>query len=93
MGLKTTNYKIDDLGITVPEAYAQITMLSINKNGHATAEFSIQQSRDDIGAKGALSRQVISGEIDKTSHVYPQMYAMAKEKYFTDWEDDIVDGE
>ncbi len=93
MGLKTTNCKIDDLGITIPEAYAQITSLSVDKNGYASAEITIQQNRADIGVKGALDRRIISGEIDKTSHVYTQLYAMAKEKYFKDWEDDITDGE
>lgn len=91
MGLKTTNYEIKELGISIPEAYAQITMLTVDKNGYASAEFTIQQNRTDIGEKSALDRRIITGEIDKTTHVYTQLYTMAKEKYFKDWEDDIND--
>ena len=91
MGLKTTNYEIKDLGITVPDAYAQITSIFADKNGKAYADFSIQQNRDDIGIKEAFTKESISCTIDKTQPIYTQVYNNAKETIFKDWEDDIVD--
>ena len=91
MGLKTTNYEVKDLGITVPTAYAQVTSLFIDKAGNAYADFSIQQNRDDIGTKEAFTKESISCTIDKTQPIYTQVYNNAKETIFKDWEDDIVD--
>ncbi len=51
MGLKKTNYTIEEMGITIPTAYAQITNLFIDLSGEAHARFSIQQTREDIKAK------------------------------------------
>ena len=32
MGLKTTNYEVKNFGITIPEAYARLTNISIDIN-------------------------------------------------------------
>lgn len=48
MGLKTTNYEVKDFGITVPEAYARLTQISIDLNGEAFGTFEIHQKREDI---------------------------------------------
>ena len=91
MVLKTTNYEVKDLGITVPTAYAQVTSLFIDKASNAYADFSIQQNRDDIATKEAFTKESISCTIDKTQPIYTQVYNNAKETIFKDWEDDIVD--
>ena len=91
MGLKTTNYEIKDLGITVPDAYAQITSIFADKNGKAYADFSIQQNREDVGIKSPFARVSLSCDIDKTQPLYTQLYNKAKEDVFAGWEDDIVE--
>lgn len=91
MGLKTTNYEIKDLGITVSDAYAQITSIFADKNGKAYADFSIQQNREDVGIKSPFARVNVSCDIDKTQPLYTQLYNKAKEEVFAGWEDDIVE--
>ncbi len=91
MGLKTTNYEVKELGITIPTAYAQITNLFVNKYGTVQAEISVQQTRDDVVRNNALEVKNIRCNIDKTKHIYTQVYNAAKEELFADWEDDIVD--
>lgn len=93
MGLKTTNYEIKDLGLTVPTAYAQITSLFSDKDGNAYADLTVQQNREDIGIKAPFSKQSISCAIDKNLPIYTQIYNKAKEELFAGWEDDIVEQE
>lgn len=93
MGLKTTNYEIKDLGITVPTAYAQVTSLFIGKDGRAYADFSIQQNREDVGTKDAFTKERVNCTVDKTQPIYTQVYNKAKETIFEGWEDDIVETE
>lgn len=90
MGFKTTNYESKAFGISVPEAYARLTRVSVNVNGVANAMFEIQQTREQIGTKKALSLVPFSCEIDKEQPLHKQVYEKAKEKRFKDWEDDIV---
>lgn len=45
MGLKTSNYTIKNLGITLSTAYAILKDLKIERN-HGTAVFSIQSTRE-----------------------------------------------
>lgn len=47
MGLKTTNYKLKDFGITIPEAYARLTHVDINVEGRAFGTFEIHQTRPE----------------------------------------------
>lgn len=91
MGLKTTNYEVKELGITVPTAYAQITNLFVNKYGTVQAEISVQQTREDVVCNNALETKNLRYDIDKTKHIYTQVYKKAKEELFAGWEDDIVD--
>ena len=90
MGLKTTNYTIEEYGITVPQAYARISDVHIAIDGKCTATFEVQQTRNDIGEKRALDRVYFDCEIDKEQPIYKQVYENAKAEIFTDWEDDIV---
>lgn len=91
MGLKTTNYTIQNCNLTIPNAYAQITHLSVNKDGEAHAIFEVQQTRDDIAINDSLENICLSYAIDKEQPIYKQMYEKAKEELFVGWEDDIVE--
>ena len=93
MGLKTTNYHIEDIGITVPNAYAQVTHINVNLDGTATAMVQIQQTREDIGIKAPLSTEMLRCNINKDLPLYTQVYEAAKLNTFKDWEDDIVEVE
>lgn len=91
MGFKTTNYEAKAYGITVPEAYARITKIVVDVDGKANAGFEIQQSRESVGTKAALALVPFRCEIDKEQPLHKQVYEKAKEGYFKDWEDDIVE--
>ena len=91
MGFKTTNYKSEAYGITVPEAYARITKISVDVNGKADARFEIQQNRESVGSKASLEIVPFRCEIDKDLPIYEQVYLKAKEEYFSTWQDDIVE--
>lgn len=93
MGLKTNNYHVDDINVTLPEAYAQITHISVNFDGTANAMFAIQQSRDMISANEAIDTKHLRCSINKEQPIYAQVYTKAKEELFKDWEDDIVAAE
>lgn len=90
MGLKITNYKIDGYGITLENAYAQLTNITVNVNGKVNCSFDIQQTREDIATKHPLERKMFSCEIDKDLPLYKQVYEKAKEEVFPGWQDDIV---
>lgn len=90
MGLKTTNYEVKDLGIILPEAYAQIVNISTSISGEAVARIAISKSREDIQKLTPVSVEIITSNIDKDSPIYEQMYVVAKENTFKCWEDDIV---
>lgn len=91
MGLKTTNYEVKDLGVTLPTAYAQITSIISDRKGNACAQFAVQQSRDDIEVKNDIERLSISYMVDKSKPLYEQLYDVAKKTIFDGWEDDIVE--
>lgn len=89
MGLKTTNYELSELGITIPDAYAQIEHLSVNIDGRCHANFKIQTTRDAMN-KESLDRVSVRFESDKSLPIYEQAYNYAKKNVFKNWEDDIV---
>lgn len=90
MGLKTHSYSVDDLGLTIPIAYAKITDITIDPDGNANAVFAIQQSREEVNTSRPLEEKRITCQIDKTLPIYEQIYNTAKVFMFKDWEDDIV---
>ena len=100
MGLKTTNYTVESLGITVPEAYAKINNVSIkefkelvkayNEAGIAMAQFYIQQSREDMSLR-PFKIENFRVEINKDLPIFSQLYVASKETLFEGWEDDIVE--
>jgi hypothetical protein len=91
MGFIKTDYEIDNMGITLPKAYAQITRLSVNIDGSATAIFAIQKDRESIVEKEHIDTISFRCNIDKDLPVYKQVYEKAKEEIFTTWENDIVE--
>ena len=93
MGFKKTNYKAKNLGLTIPQAYAQIASLNIDLDGRAGAIFEIQQNRESIKGMSAIACEFVQGKIDKNLPVYKQMYELAKQTVFKDWDDDIVESQ
>ena len=92
MGLiKKDNYNVEELGITIPQAYARLISISLDCNGNANAIFNIHQNREDTVKKSPLDKAYINTKIDKDLPVYEQIYIAAKEEIFADWEDDIVE--
>ena len=91
MGLKTNNYNVEGIGIKIPEAYAQITSLTVGMGGITSSVFEVQQSREDIAVKTCLEKKVFKCGVDKSKPIYRQVYEKAKESIFAGWEDDIVD--
>ena len=91
MGLKTTNYNVSSLGVTLDAAYAIISDLYVDKQGNAKAVFEIQQSRENALGLAPLDSVEVNFTADKTGKVYEQAYAAGKTQKFTDWQDDIVD--
>lgn len=91
MGLKTTNYQIKDLGISIPEAYARLTNININVDGEAFGTFEVHQTREDLIENKPLERIHVNYVIDKKLPLHKQMYEKAKEELFIDWEDDIIE--
>lgn len=92
MGFKKQDVEIKELGITIPEAYAQIEHLNVDLDGKCYASFKIQTSRDAMN-KPALETIHIDMNIDKELPIYTQVYEHAKLDVFADWEDDIIDTE
>jgi hypothetical protein len=90
MGLIKTNYMIEDMGIILPKAYAQINNISVGIDGNAIATFLIQQSREDIINKDSCDTIIFRCPIDKTLPIHKQIYEKSKLEIFKDWEDDIV---
>lgn len=90
MGFKKTNVEIEKLGITVPEAYAQIDKLTVGINSACYAIFKVQTSRENMD-KPALAEVSVMVPVDKDIPVHKQVYEYAKGTMFADWEDDIVD--
>ena len=93
MGLKTTNYEVKDFGITLPQAYARLSNISVDINGEAFGVFEIHQTREDSldTEKSAIQRETFNCTIDKDFPIHKQVYEKAKAQLFTDWEDDIVE--
>lgn len=102
MGFKTSNYTIEELGLTLPTAYAVIRNLYISgENG--TAEFVIQTSRDNAFDKTPLRVIPVEFKVNRNEKPYETAYRQAKElvtvqrgektithpRPFYGWEDDI----
>ena len=91
MGLKTTNYSVPSLGVTLDAAYALISDLYVDKQGNGKAVFEIQQSRENAIGLSPLESIDVNFTADKTGAIYTQAYAAGKTQKFAGWQDDIVD--
>ena len=77
MGFKTTNYRIDELGITLPTAYAVIKSLDI-KNDTATVVFAIQTSRHNAMNIAPIITKKYSFRVDRKENPYETAYKLTK---------------
>ena len=71
MGLKTTNYNVASLGVTLDTAYAIISDLYVDKQGNAKAVFEVQQSRENALGLLPIESAEVNFTADKTGAVYP----------------------
>ena len=79
MGLKTTNYEIKELGMTLPEAYAIIHELRISGND-GTAIFHVQNSpRVNAIDLKPFQKTVVRFKWDRTENPLVSAYRRAKE--------------
>lgn len=90
MGFKKSNVAIENLGIVIPEAYAQIDHLNVSLDGVCFASFKVQTARDAMD-KPALETKHVRLTIDKDLPVHKQVYEYAKTEAFQGWEDDIIE--
>lgn len=88
MGLKTTNYKVEKLGVTLPNAYAMIKDLDI-KGENATAIFTIQTSREHAVGKQPIDTKKFTFKVRRNENPYETAYKLVKAqvKYaYKDWD-------
>ena len=85
MGLKTTNYKVEELDITLPKAYAIIKELSILSNDWVNATFAIQSDREKTSKLKPIEIVKISFKWDRKTNPVEMAYNLAKSK-ITDYE-------
>lgn len=78
MGLKTTNYVSKRLNITLPEAYAKLTELTLQKDNNARAIFSIQSSREDINTLAPIDKVEVNFVWDRKTDLAKMAYETAK---------------
>lgn len=102
MGLKTKNYTIPALGLTLPEAYAIIKNIHI-EGEHGNAELVVQASRENALNLEPINRVYIPFRVNRNENPYKTAYAAAKgvkifhvrgktleePMPFNGWEDDV----
>lgn len=103
MGLKKQNHTIEELGLTLPTAYAYIRNLYINGE-HGVADFAIQATRDKAIGLTPLKTVSIEFKVNRDENPYKTAYNFAKsviteqrrektirhEMPFYGWTDDIL---
>ena len=77
MGLKTFNYEVKKLGITVPTAYAIIRNMEIH-GSKGKAEFIIQSTRETTKTKEPLERFYLDFCVNRNENPYITAYNTAK---------------
>ena len=63
MGLKTNNYRIEKLGITLTEAYAVLKKITAER-GNGIAVFAVSTNRDNAIDKAAIEERKIQFTYD-----------------------------
>lgn len=79
MGLKTTNYTVKDLGITLPNAYALLKDLKV-QNDWVTAIFVIQSDRANATALKPLEIVEIRFKFKRNENPVETAYNLVKSK-------------
>ncbi len=77
MGLKTTNYYVKDLGITLPTAYAIVKDLKIEGN-RGVAIFAIQSDRANATALKPIETVRVTFEFNRKENPVETAYMTAK---------------
>lgn len=77
MGLKTTNYDVKKLGITLPKAYAVVKNLRIDGES-AVADFSIQATRENSFKLQPIETARVYFKVDRNENPYVTAYRVAK---------------
>lgn len=77
MGLKTTNYTVSKLGITIPEAYAMIDRMTVEKSS-VRVRFSIQSTRENTKKLAPIETVEMHFVWDRQSDLAKTAYAEAK---------------
>ena len=77
MGLKTNNYEVKKLGITLPEAYAIISHLTVSGDS-GYAEFAIQSTRDNSLKLQPIEIVRVDFKVDRNESPYITAYRQAK---------------
>lgn len=106
MGFKTTNYVTKRKGLRLPEAYAVITNINVNRAGKSYADFGIHISRDSALLYEPIEQVRVTFTSDVNENAYVTAYKAAKavkqittpsglirEHHgpFYGWDDDIVE--
>ena len=78
MGLKTTNYEVKKLGITLPEAYAVIGKIEMSDRGSGYAEMYIQATRENALNLQPIETKRVDFFWDRKSDIAETIYAAAK---------------
>lgn len=78
MGLKTTNYEVKKLGITLPNAYAVIGKVEMNERGSGYAEMIIQATRDNALKLQAIDTKRVDFTWDRKKSIAECIYEAAK---------------
>jgi hypothetical protein len=77
MGFKKTNYEVKKLGITLPEAYANIRNLKIDgENGYA--EIVVQSTREATGKLAPLETVRVDFKVNSNENPFVTAYNTAK---------------
>lgn len=76
MGLKTTNYEVKELGITLPEAYALIKNINVIGN-IGSADIAIQSTRDNAMNLNPIKIVTVRFPIDRNESPYITAYKAA----------------
>lgn len=93
MGLKTSNYKVEKYGLTLPEVYCYCENIHVDNGDNAYARFGIYQNREDAlnTEINAFETYNIIFKVDKDMPLWVQAYRKAKSRNekFYGWEDDV----
>ncbi len=86
MGLKTKNYEVKKLGITIPEAYAIIDKIENEKNS-VLVTFGIYAKREDQKDLNPLETKSFHFVWDRKSDIAVTAYEIAKGQTVVEQED------